>query len=277
MHPLKKLRSVACAEVQLLSPTFQNWTRRLRQEENRLHRKIWEYCYIGQALEERGMLRAGKKGLGFAVGQEPLPAWFASRGCVITATDLAIQDARKDGWVESNQHAAGLEALNSSGISPEEAFRQRVSFRTADMRDIPPDLTRFDFLWSSCSLEHLGSMELGRKFIFDSLNCLNPGGIAVHTTEYNVSSNEDTLMDGLTVLYRRQDIERIGRELTEAGHYIDLDFGLGAGPADLFVDKPPYLQQVHLRLDISGFTVTSYGLIIRKAGRPGLFSGRQSV
>ena len=55
----------------------------------RLHRKIWEFCFIAQALDERGMLARGRRGLGFAVGTEPLPAMFASRGCAIVATDLA--------------------------------------------------------------------------------------------------------------------------------------------------------------------------------------------
>jgi hypothetical protein len=37
-----------------------------------MHRKLWEWCAIAQVLEERGMLTADRKGIGFAVGQEPL-------------------------------------------------------------------------------------------------------------------------------------------------------------------------------------------------------------
>jgi hypothetical protein len=32
------------------------------------HRKVWEWCAIAQALEERDMLRPGRRGCGFAVG-----------------------------------------------------------------------------------------------------------------------------------------------------------------------------------------------------------------
>jgi hypothetical protein len=233
-----------------------------------MHRKIWEYCFVCQALDERDMLREGRRGLGFAVGREPLPAMFANLGARIVATDLAAEEADKRGWVDSNQHAASLDMLNTRGICPDAVFRDRVTFEIADMRDISAGLRDFDFLWSSCSLEHLGSLELGRKFIFDALDCLKPGGVAVHTTEFNVSSNTETLTSGQTSLFRQWDIETCAEALRAAGHAIDLDFRLGNSALDLHIDMPPYPQLVHLRLDVGGFAVTSFGLIIRKAGGP---------
>ena len=38
-------------------------------------------------------------------------------------------------------------------------------------------------------------------FIEGAMNLLKPGGIAVHTTEYNVSSNEETIMEGNDVIF----------------------------------------------------------------------------
>ena len=43
---------------------------------------------IAQALYERGKLKPGSRGLGFAVGKEPLSDLFASFGCDVVATDL---------------------------------------------------------------------------------------------------------------------------------------------------------------------------------------------
>lgn len=232
----------------------------------RLHRKIWEFCFIAQALDERGMLARGRRGLGFAVGTEPLPAMFANRGCAIVATDLATADAHPD-WIATNQHAESLDVLNTRGLCPDADFRKRVQFRFADMREIPADLENFDFIWSSCSLEHLGTMDLGRKFIFDSLRCLKPGGVAVHTTEYNVSSNTDTVTDGYSVLFRQRDIEEIARALTADGHAISVDFSLGDGEYDRFVSKPPYIEDHILRLELEGYVATSIALVIRKKGR----------
>jgi hypothetical protein len=52
------------------------------------NREDWEFAFIFEALNERGLLREGKTGLGFACGKEPLPSIFASCGCRIVATDL---------------------------------------------------------------------------------------------------------------------------------------------------------------------------------------------
>lgn len=230
----------------------------------RLHRKLWEWCYITQALFERGMLRKGRRGLGFAVGREPLSALFANYGCSIVASDLFEEQARDAGWVDTNQHAASIEMLNDRGLCDPATFRDHVTFRHVDMNQIPADLQGFDFVWSSCSLEHLGSIEHGLQFIKNAMACLKPGGLAVHTTEYNLSSNNATIEHGSLVLFRQQDIKRLLNKLGVAGHTIDMNFAQGDGFADGFIDLPPYKQEVHLRLQIAEYVVTSIGLIITK-------------
>jgi len=229
-----------------------------------MHRKLWEWSFIAQALSERGMLKSGIRGLGFAVGQEPLPALFARYKCNIVASDQQTEQVAQMGWIETNQHSANLHELSKPSICPDDKFKQRVSFRFVDMNKIDDDLKGFDFVWSSCSLEHLGSLEHGKEFIYNSIKCLKPGGFAIHTTEYNISSNDETLVDGWAVIYRKRDIEEIGHSLQAAGHRIDLDFKLGNKPLDLQVDFPPYKQDVHLRLELSGYVCTSFGLIIQK-------------
>ncbi len=259
------LKSCLCTQAQLESDTFQEWAARLGEVRMHLHRKIWEYCFIAKALHERSMLQPGRRGLGFAVGQEPLPSLFAAYGCEIVATDLEADEAVEGGWVESHQHATSLEVLNRRGLCPDASFRRRVSLRSADMRSVPADLRDFDFAWSACALEHLGSLELGEQFIYESLRCVRPGGVAVHTTEYNCSSNLFTLRKGITVLYRERDIKRIASRLRKQGHAIELDLSRGDRPADRHVDKAPYDHQVHLKLEVEGFVATSVGLIIRKS------------
>jgi hypothetical protein len=44
-----------------------------------LHRKLWEHAFIVHQLDSAGMLAAGRSGVGFGVGTEPLPAVFAGR------------------------------------------------------------------------------------------------------------------------------------------------------------------------------------------------------
>lgn len=260
------LKSCLCTEAQLRSEAFGQWMDRLRHP-LLLDRKLWEWCYVPQALHERGMLGPGKRGLGFAVGREPLPALFANLGCEIVATDQPLEQAQRDGWTTTKQHAAGLEALLRPELCEPETFFRQVSFRVVDMNAIPADLRGFDFVWSSCSFEHLGSIERGLQFLENMMECLRPGGVAVHTTEHNVSSNFWTLKKGGCVLFRRRDIEKVARRLRKAGHHIELDFDPGSGPADGVVDKPPYGNYPHLKLDIGGYVSTSLGLIITKKAR----------
>lgn len=257
------LTSSLCVAKQLQSKMFREWKMRMNLSCDHLHRKIWEYCYIAQALEERGMLQPGRRGLGFAVGREPLPSLFATYGCQILATDLDEYRAKQAGWVDSGEHASGLEALNHKGICPSNLFRKRVQFRIVDMNRVPDDLREFDFVWSSCSVEHLGSLEAGFRFMRNMTRCLRPGGVAVHTTEYNVSSNDATLSRGHTVLFRKRDLLSMRTLLESQGHHVaPLDFDAGNEPADLYVDEPPFGYSPHLKLRIGEYAATSIGMIV---------------
>jgi hypothetical protein len=59
---------------------------------------------------------------------------------------------------------------------------------------------------SSCALEHLGTLDGGLDFIVRSAELHFPGGVAVHTTKFNVLSNNSTIEHGENVIYRRRDI-----------------------------------------------------------------------
>jgi len=54
-------------------------------------------------------------------------------------------------------------------------------------------------------------------------------------------------------------------ELRKEGHFVEeLDFSLGGLPQDFQVDIQPHRQDVHVKLQIGRFIVTSIGLIIQK-------------
>ncbi|MDU5144064.1 MAG: class I SAM-dependent methyltransferase [Paenibacillus dendritiformis] len=258
------LISQLCKEQDFHTKWFKNACLKLRHTP-KYHRKLWEYCYIYQGLLERGVLSPNKKGLGFGVGKEPLVSLFASHGCQITATDLDLERAKKQGWVDSNQHSNALSDLNQLGICDPEQFANLVTFENMDMNHISDKyVNTYDFIWSSCSFEHCGSIELGKRFIINQMECLRPGGIAIHTTEFNLSSNEQTLDNSGTVLFRKQDIEWMVQTLQDAGHSIEIDYSVGTGPIESYIDVPPYLSNHHLRLLIGQFVSTSIGLIMKK-------------
>lgn len=269
-RPGMPLRSGMCRHDQLDARSFRAWADALGEPWSP-HRKLWEYCFVCQALDERGLLRPGRRGLGFAVGTEPLVSLFASRGCEITATDLASDDDRIAAWAPSRQWAGDPAALNARGLCAPDAFARNVRFRPVDMNAIPADLEQHDFTWSCCSFEHCGSIELGLRFLIAQMECLKPGGVAVHTTELNLTSNERTLDSGPTVIFRTRDLEWVALELLARGHTVEpFDLMLGSAPEDRHVDRPPYTQRPHLRLELGGFVTTSVGLIITKGGGTGL-------
>ena len=270
------LMSQMCKRDVLTSPPFVDWAQRMRPAWDEattgapilLHRKLWEWLFITQALFERGVLREGCRGLGFGVGQEPLVSLFASFGCSIVATDMPADDAERQGWTLDNNFSGQLEPLNKYDLCDPEGFRSLVSFRTVDMKAIPEDLRGFDFTWSACAFEHLGSIDEGLNFMKQQMRCLRRGGVAVHTTEFNVDSarrhfNVKTIEEGKTVLFRRRDLQGLGHWLHLHGNRVALDFRQGTTDDDRHVDVPPF-STTHLRTEVSGIPTTSFGLIVRK-------------
>jgi len=259
----------ACREAHFHMPLFADWCRQLG-EAPRYHRKLWEFVYIAQVLRERGALVAGARGVGFGVGMEPLVALFASLGADVLATDLGSDAAIAAGWVATGQHAVSeLGALNARGLCDPATFAQRVRYRTVDMNAIPGDIRGYDFCWSSCACEHLGSIRRGADFVRRSLDVLRPGGIAVHTTELNLSSSTYTVRKGGTVLFRRRDLESLAATLRDDGHYVPpMDFATGSDPIERHVDVPPYAAEPHLRVGLPfrlrWFETTSIGMLAIK-------------
>ena len=255
--------SAVCQQVHFTLDQYRWWTRALKDRPKFL-RKQWEFVYIAQALYERGLLAPGRRGLAFGVGREPLPALFASFGVAVVATDQSLEGAVRAGWVNSSEHSADLGALNDRGICTDRMFSDLVSFAELDMNAIDAKFDgQFDFCWSACSLEHLGSLAHGLDFIKNSMRTLKPGGVAIHTTEFNLSSNDSTLESQDLSLYRRCDIDRLIEELKALGHKPSpVDYANGEGFAETVVDLPPYGRgEPHVRLRIGEYDCTSIGVI----------------
>ena len=262
---LEQIVSQAATFFQCTDPIYARWCQTIEQTP-RLDRKQWEFVFLLEALQQSGALTPGKRGLGFGVGREPIAAVTASKGCSILATDLAPEDGRVASWQETGQYGGEKQALNPLGICAQDQFERNVDFAYADMRDLSGLDADFDFLWSSCALEHLGSLGAGLEFIRNSLALLKPGGVAVHTTELNVASLGETIESGPVVLFRRIDLEKLAGELAEAGHSLALNFNTGGEPADQHVDLPPYNRERHLKILYARHATTSFGLVIRKSG-----------
>ncbi len=242
------------------------------------HRKVWELTYVLQAIFENGHLREGARGLGFGCGIEPIPSYLASRGVSVMMTDLAPDEAQAAGWSATNQHTASLNMAFQPHLVDRARFDALVGLRNVDMNAIPADLVDYDFCWSICALEHLGTIAKGLDFIENSLDTLKPGGLSVHTTELNINANGGTIDNWPTVLFQKKHFEELAARLRAKGHYVaELNFFLGDGPMDRFVDLPPYHHDLpkelsewlgdpfHLKVGTDGFACTCFGILVRKA------------
>jgi hypothetical protein len=98
------------------------------------------------------------------------------------------------------------------------------------------------------------------------VDCLAEGGVAVHTTEYDVDGHEPAIDLGAVVLYRRRDLEALALELRHRGHGVSFNFHLSSDPEDLHVDEPPY-GDVHIRVRVGPAASTSFGLAITHSRR----------
>jgi hypothetical protein len=260
------LLSSVCRFAHFNEPWYLRWASELglhpRTEIQPYHRKVWEYAAVLQMLDQHGVLRAGARGLGFAVGTEPLPSFFAARGIDVVATDLQSSRRASRVWSRSKEHSSKADDLFHPALVERDAFDRHVTFAYADMnRRWRYEPGSFDFVWSCCAFEHLGGLDQGMRFVERSAKLLKRGGVAVHTTEYNCSSNDRTVSRGPGVLYRQVDIEQLDRRLRLDGRSLtELDFRAGDHEYDRVYDVPPYSQSAerqHIKLLIDGYVCTS--------------------
>lgn len=252
--------SQLCTASQFKENVYDIWLKEIK-EDHRYHRKQWEYVYILQVLNKYDMLRASIKGLGFGCGKEPLSAVMAKKGCHIMATDVEPGDIDDNYWGATN-----ISDLYFPNICSEEILQERVSFSYADMNHISETMfDEYDFLWSCCALEHIGSLKAGMDFILNSTKCLKPGGIAVHTTEINLNQGDETMETPGLSLYRKRDIKDLEAQLSQmCCSMLPVNWYTGDLPEDNYVDLPPYGEDKHLKLQIEQFVVTSLGIVIIK-------------
>ncbi|WP_435477723.1 hypothetical protein [Variovorax sp. RT4R15] len=254
-----------CQASDFYHPRFAQLCKLMAQRPH-FHRKQWEWVYVLHHLEQAGVLSKGSRGLGFGVGTEPLPAVFASMGVDVVATDAPLDASRAADWHSTHQHSGDVSQLLNPHIAPDDLVRAKVAHRQCDMNDIDPSLRNFDFNWSCCCFEHLGSLEHGLRFVVNAVeNTLRIGGVAVHTTEFNASSNEATVAEGSTVIYRLRDMGELVERLRDRGHDVQpFIIGPTEHALDYHVDVPPYVQDVHLKMLLASYVTTSVGLVVRR-------------
>ena len=251
-------------QSEVMRSDFLYWMTELKETPS-FNRKKWEW-FLGlqNAFAHFGGDFDGKRAIGFGVGLEPIPDLLAKIGFEVLATDYREgQEAHL--WADTEQLSATLLDLNSRSIASPELFSERVTYRDVDMNNIPDDLTgAFDFVFSFCSLGHIGGYHNGLNFVRESTRLLKPGGLAVHTTELDLSTRLDILESPALSLYRAEDLQSLVEDLVRDGFDLpEHSFTLGPGAAEQWVDREPW-SQIHLRLDVLGHDVVPFGIVVKK-------------
>ena len=250
-----------CTASQYAEPAYDEIAEAMRLGRH-LHRRSWEQAYIVSALANHGAIAPGRRVIGFGVGRERVPALLASRGVEVTV-DLPAGDAARD----PAELLAKQAELAIPDIVARDVFDGLVRFEAYGMDAMRPDFAgRFDALWSCGALHRMRSLQAGLDFVAESLSALRPGGVAVHTTDFNLVSDKETVdQPGLSLL-RRRDVESLAARLRAEGHdAAPVNLHPGLADEDSLIDGPPY-GLPHLKVAAGAFIVTSLGIIVRKAG-----------
>ena len=256
--PVRTSRPVARADFD--TDWLKHWRELLAQPYD-VHRKLWEWCEILQAAQDAGVLEPGRSAVGFGVGVEPLPALLAHLGLTVVATDAPVSDDSTK-WADTNQHAAAKKDLIQPHLDVDAATRL-ITFEPWDMRaDLTP-LGQHDLVWSSCVIEHLGSPAKGLDFVRRSLELLKPGGVAVHTTEMEVTPHLVSRDYGSCAVYSPEDLQSFFQSLPP-GYSYAATFGVPTQHEhDRFVDVPPYgFDPSHLKLVLRQSVTTSFSITV---------------
>ena len=96
-----------------------------------------------------------------------------------------------------------------------------------------------------------------------AMDCLAPGGIAVHTTEFNLDSDQSTVSSGPTVAFRRRDVDALLHRVADGGHSFE-PFVVGArhGVLDKVIDVPPH-HYSSLVLRLGPYRIASAVIILQ--------------
>jgi hypothetical protein len=262
--------SHACDASHFLDIDFINVANELK-EPIQWHRKLWEFASIaeiGRKIINTPSPPSNMSAIGFGVGHEPLTSFFASIGFDVLATDQPIDTGiTAPDWSGTTQWASNELDSWKPKILDLEMFKSKVNFRAVDMNELPDDLQKCHLMWSSCVIEHLGSLECAIEFLRRSSKLLLPGGTMIHTTEIELTEKQKMQDYGHCAIFRPQDLIQLISTLTAEGLDAQFSFHIPMKTyQDSCISEPPYKSdKPHLKLSLFDSITTSFAIV---ASRP---------
>ncbi len=249
--------SQLCTASQLTEPAFRELVEAMGTNQSP-SRALWEQAWVVSILAGAGLIGPGRSAIALGARRERVAALLASRGVHVLATGRASDPASAE---------AERAQLFYPEILPLEDFDQLIELVALDPERIGSlEQGGFDACWSIGLPDRLGSVAAALDLFKASLAPLRPGGLALHTFAFNLTSDGFTWELPDLVVLRRRDIEDLAERLQADGHRIVcLNTHPGCDPADEVPQTMPAavpgLRQRH-----GAIVATSFGLAIRKAG-----------
>jgi len=264
-----KALSKLCDATDWFDPDFERIVRTELEEEPRFHRKQWEFVQIFRTLEALGYLNPRSRGLSMGGGEERLLYAVARRAGHLTVTDLYESGSLWDG-ARTDTPDRSLKAAAPFAIDP-----SRLTARRMDMRALEFDDASFDFCYSSCAIEHIGTDDDFLEHLREVRRVLKDDGVYVLTTEFHygadvipVPRNYYFSSEFLHELVRTASFATLGVDGAVSPHAFNRPLpeslsDLCADPADGITGR--LLKSVpHVQLLIGGLPFSSLSLALAK-------------
>ncbi len=204
--------SQLCTAAQFEEPVFEEILQAMGLQ-RRMHRRVWQHVYVISVLATLGWIGKGRSAIGLGVTRERIPALLASRGVEVMAMG-------RPGAVPPEEARGGYHLFFPEVVRLDD-FDLLVHFAEADLKNPELDLGGpYDMCWSCAMAQHMGRMDRVLGLVEGSLNLLKPGGAAVHTMDFNIGSDADTVDGRELSIPRRRDIECLIARLVRAGHEV---------------------------------------------------------
>jgi len=229
MTPLSKL----CDAADWFHPEIARVIGEELHEIPRFHRKQWEFAMIFNALLRCRLLKGDRVGLSMGGGRERL--LYAIGRCI---RELVVTDLYGTGTTWDCARTDDPETF-IKGDKPFPVDDRKLTVLPMDMRELQfPDHT-FDFCYSSCAIEHIGTRDDVIRHLNEVARVLKDDGVYVLTTE--IHYGKETIEDPNNFIFSPDFLNEI---VAESGLGSEEKCIAGITPHKANYPKPPNVKNL---------------------------------
>jgi len=157
-----------------------------QRDEQRRHRKAWEWVQGLYGLKRLGFLHDQTRALGVGAGKEHVLYYLANHVKQVIATDIYGDVLYKD------ESAPQDMLTHPQKYAPFPYRHDRLLVRRMNGRKLSFEPNSFDVVFSFSSIEHFGGHSAATEAVREMERVLRPGGVAVLSTELILNGQQRT-------------------------------------------------------------------------------------